>query len=122
MGGMRIHMDWHTAALSEALKKRYILTRVNYTSRWEALLVSCEDIELTYNEWRWSVGMSCALYIELLAHSSMSNEEYHFKASASGLVYIMASMLWEGMLRGGWLCIAFPQMEEYYSNTIFASS
>ena len=51
--------------------------------------------------------MNCALYIELLAHSSMSNEEYHFMASASGLVYIMAGMLWEGMLRGGQLCIAF---------------
>ena len=38
--------------------------------------------------------MNCALYMELSAHSSMGNEEYHFTASASGLVYIMASMLW----------------------------
>ena len=31
--------------------------------------------------------------IELPAHSSMSNEEYHFMASASSVVYNMASML-----------------------------
>ena len=31
----------------------------------------------------------------------------------------MASMLWEGILRGGQLCIAFSQMKWYYSNTIF---
>ena len=53
------------------------------------------------------MGMKCALYTELLAHSSMSDEEYHFMASASGLVYIMASMLWEGMSRGRQLYIAF---------------
>ena len=63
--------------------------------------------------------MNCALYIELLAHSCMSNEEYHFRALASGLVYIMAGMLWGGMLRDGQLCIAFSQMKWYYSNTIF---
>ena len=50
--------------------------------------------------------MNCALYMELLAHSSMGNEEYHFMASASGLVYIMASMLCEGISRDGNLCIA----------------
>ena len=63
--------------------------------------------------------MYCALYTELLAHSRMSNEEYHFMASASGLVYIMASMLWEGMLRGGQLLNCVSQMQWYYSNTIF---
>ena len=50
--------------------------------------------------------MNFALYMELLAHSSMGNEEYHFMASASGLVYIMASMLCEGISRDGNLCIA----------------
>lgn len=39
------------------------------------------------------MGMNCALYMELLAHSSMGNEEYHIMASASGLVNIMAGML-----------------------------
>ena len=67
---------------------------VNYTNRWEALVAARGDTEVTYNEWDWIVEMNCASYIRLLAHSCMNSEEYHFTASASGLVYIIACMLW----------------------------
>ena len=58
-------------------------------------MVACGDTELSYNQWDWIVvEMNCASYIELLAHSCMSNEVYHSMASASSLLYIIASMLW----------------------------
>ena len=58
--------------------------RVNYTNGWEALVAFCGDAELTYNGCDWTMGMNRASYIDLLAHSCMGSEEYHFMASASG--------------------------------------
>ena len=81
-------------------------------------MAACGDTKVSYNEWDWIVEMNRASYIGLLAHSCMESEEYHFMASASGLVYIMASM---GCQRGGQLCIAFSKMKWHFLPTIFAA-
>ncbi len=57
-------------------------------------MAACGDTKVTYNEWASIVEMNSASYIGLLAHSCMNSEEYHFMASALGLLCIIASMLW----------------------------
>ena len=75
-------------------------------------MAACGDTGLACNQWDWIAEMDCGSYIGLLAHSCMNSEEYHFKASASSLLYIIASMLWYAMSRGGQLCVAFSQTNE----------
>ena len=106
MGGMKEYMGLAYCSIIRALKPWYTPAEDKLHESMGGLWYHAERLSYLTRNGGGLWWMDRALYTELSAHSGTGNEEYHFTALASGLVYIMTSMLCEGISRGGNLCIA----------------
>ena len=68
----RIHGLAYCSIIGGVEKQCISLTRVGYTNRWEALVVSCADSELTYNKRGWTGDELCVIH---RAFSSFLHEQ-----------------------------------------------